>query len=685
VTPTPEPTASTCNGDTYCLWDSAAFSGLGLLTISNPGGTDVTNSLIAGTSSFPACPSGAGEYTYHMNILWSGCYICDSTCSSPTQTSTPTPTGTSNETATPTPTSTHPPITFPTTGIPENVPVADFTANSTSGTVPLTVQFNDTSSHNPTAWKWNFSDGNYATEQNPLHTYTTAGTYDVTLTASNADGGNTSVKEGFVVVTASTALQATDVAGRSMHQSEIEDVANKQQLMNYNSLALFKPNSDIIKTRLPNDTIFVFTGHGAPGYILLSDTYPCSGYSAMNASDGYNFEDTCPSYSNLKLAVFFACNTGNTDPLIGNLVDVVISKGAGCAIGWTGPILSDGSYSYNSGFWTALQNGESIQQAHLDGLNASKYDLFCQSLKSPQEDPDKYQYCLFEHVYQQGSSCSQPLPSGIATQMVQNLNLETSLKTSVQSQSQLQSELILGKQAIRKFSNLSEIDPEYEKTIHYSYGDLDTFATNNITYIVNRNTGRVMYQNTKKVEPESENTVLSTNQGLPIAEMYAKEKCSEFWQNKSNMVIKNISQTARTHELTYHWRQYFKINTSANRSQEIAGFNKIDVTLDARDGAVISYNEWYIPVDRDLDFTPALSEEQAWERIKENFNNTGLGPIDANHRKNLGLVLAIDDDNSQHLAWQFEIEQDNSNQNYYGGQVIIDAHNGQIVRHIRFG
>ena len=67
-------------------------------------------------------------------------------------------------------------------------PVASFTGLPTSGTVPLTVNFTDTSTGSPTSWAWTFGDGGTATTANPAHTYTTTGTYTVTLIASNAGG-----------------------------------------------------------------------------------------------------------------------------------------------------------------------------------------------------------------------------------------------------------------------------------------------------------------------------------------------------------------------------------------------------------------------------------------------------------------------------------------------------------------
>jgi hypothetical protein len=60
---------------------------------------------------------------------------------------------------------------------------ADFTQNITSGAAPLTVQFTDKSSGRPNSWLWNFGDGTTSGQQNPVHTYTSAGTYTVTLTS----------------------------------------------------------------------------------------------------------------------------------------------------------------------------------------------------------------------------------------------------------------------------------------------------------------------------------------------------------------------------------------------------------------------------------------------------------------------------------------------------------------------
>ncbi len=60
---------------------------------------------------------------------------------------------------------------------------ADFTATPLSGTNPLTVDFSDlTTGGPPTVQVWYFGDGTTSTEANPTHTYTTPGTYTVSLT-----------------------------------------------------------------------------------------------------------------------------------------------------------------------------------------------------------------------------------------------------------------------------------------------------------------------------------------------------------------------------------------------------------------------------------------------------------------------------------------------------------------------
>ena len=101
--------------------------------------------------------------------------------------------------------------------------VAEFTASTVAGTAPLSVSFTDLSSGNPTSWSWDFGDGTSSTQRNPVHVYTSAGSYTVALTASGAGGTSTESKFEFVYVTppaapvaAFTATPTSGTAPRSV-------------------------------------------------------------------------------------------------------------------------------------------------------------------------------------------------------------------------------------------------------------------------------------------------------------------------------------------------------------------------------------------------------------------------------------------------------------------------------------
>ena len=73
-------------------------------------------------------------------------------------------------------------------------------ASFTFQRVGLIVTFTDTSVGNPTQWLWDFGDGTpNSTQQNPVHAYSAAGTYVVTLTVRNSIG--VSVASNLVQIT----------------------------------------------------------------------------------------------------------------------------------------------------------------------------------------------------------------------------------------------------------------------------------------------------------------------------------------------------------------------------------------------------------------------------------------------------------------------------------------------------
>ncbi|MFA4877620.1 MAG: PKD domain-containing protein [Methanoregula sp.] len=79
-------------------------------------------------------------------------------------------------------------------------PVANFTGSPTSGVKPLKVSFNDSSTNEPAGWRWTFGDGTHSTNRHPVHTYTSAGNFTVSLNVTNSDGSNSTVKTRYIHV-----------------------------------------------------------------------------------------------------------------------------------------------------------------------------------------------------------------------------------------------------------------------------------------------------------------------------------------------------------------------------------------------------------------------------------------------------------------------------------------------------
>ncbi len=78
-------------------------------------------------------------------------------------------------------------------------PVANFDSNVTQGYLPLTVQFTDIS-ENATEWSWNFGDNTCSTAKNPVHTYSKARKYTVSLTVKNENGMDTEKRPKYISV-----------------------------------------------------------------------------------------------------------------------------------------------------------------------------------------------------------------------------------------------------------------------------------------------------------------------------------------------------------------------------------------------------------------------------------------------------------------------------------------------------
>jgi len=80
--------------------------------------------------------------------------------------------------------------------------VAAFSAAPLSGTAPLTVSFEDSSTGGPKEWMWDFeNNGSHdSTESHPVFTFREAGTYTVRLRVRRDDLIDTEIKVGMITV-----------------------------------------------------------------------------------------------------------------------------------------------------------------------------------------------------------------------------------------------------------------------------------------------------------------------------------------------------------------------------------------------------------------------------------------------------------------------------------------------------
>jgi PKD repeat protein len=99
----------------------------------------------------------------------------------------------------------------------------NFTADMTSGTAPLTVQFSDTSTvENVTSWFWDFGDGFMSTRQHPLYTFHDPGSFTVTLTLTDSRNVTwTGAKEGFITTVKQTEKKADFTANTTVGEAPL--------------------------------------------------------------------------------------------------------------------------------------------------------------------------------------------------------------------------------------------------------------------------------------------------------------------------------------------------------------------------------------------------------------------------------------------------------------------------------
>jgi len=144
------------------------------------------------------------------------------------------------------------------------LPNANFTSNVTSGTAPLPVKFNDTSTGvGISAWEWDFNndtiiDSRY---QNPEYTYFLPGNYTVNLTVTTNGRRDSRVKTGYISV-------ATNM------KSDISVFRNGMWYLDMNNNGVYDGGVD---------TVYSF---GAPGWTPVVGDWNATGHTNIGVTNG---------------------------------------------------------------------------------------------------------------------------------------------------------------------------------------------------------------------------------------------------------------------------------------------------------------------------------------------------------------------------------------------------------------
>ncbi len=81
------------------------------------------------------------------------------------------------------------------------------------------------SSQNSNSWNWDFGDGTTSTLQNPSHTYTSFGTFGVTLTVTNAVGCSKSLTDSISIAPPNVAFDVDEPEGCVPHDVQFTDAS----------------------------------------------------------------------------------------------------------------------------------------------------------------------------------------------------------------------------------------------------------------------------------------------------------------------------------------------------------------------------------------------------------------------------------------------------------------------------
>ncbi|MEE9554990.1 MAG: PKD domain-containing protein [candidate division Zixibacteria bacterium] len=225
-------------------------------------------------------------------------------------------------------------------------PVANFSGDPVNGGVPLEVSFSDLSTNAPASWSWDFGDGGTSDLTNPTYVYQDAGTYTVTLTATNSYGTDMESKPDYIEVI--LAAPIADFVGSPLAGIPPMEVSFFDLSINGPTSWLWDfgdgGTSDLANpTHVYNEldhftvTLTATNAYGSDieiktNYIFLSETGGCGSYviGDYNGSESMNVADIISAFSKLKTGLPDAFLLCECPPGSGNTWAVAMDLNASC-------------------------------------------------------------------------------------------------------------------------------------------------------------------------------------------------------------------------------------------------------------------------------------------------------------------------------------------------------------------
>ena len=135
-------------------------------------------------------------------------------------------------------------------------------------------------------------------------------------------------------------------------------------------------------SNIKDDAVFFFIGHGQPGLLYFYNG--TTSFMLAQEYDGhqnipyphYFLSSTTTELNDVLLAVFVACHSGATDPVLGNLVDTSYQKGVDNTIGFERTIYYPYVGYWSDRFWyRCLYGALGSPQSFKDASNGATMDV----------------------------------------------------------------------------------------------------------------------------------------------------------------------------------------------------------------------------------------------------------------------------------------------------------------------